>query len=245
GGGTQDAGLPERVNVVYAHGPTKLYKLDPVTKAVTLIGTFQGCTDVIDIALDESSNAFVTTTDGVYRLDLATARCTLVSLGSYPNSLSFVPKGTLDQNAEALVGYFGATYVRINTTTGAKQNIGALTGGYTSSGDIVSVKDGGTFLTVTGNACSDCLFQVNPTTGNLIKNFGTVNHPDVYGLTYWAGALYGFDDTGKLFGISAQGSGITTANITIPNGAGLVWWGAGSTTSAPVSDADGGSIEIN
>ena len=244
GGGAPDSGPVELVNVVYAHGPSKLYKLDPVTKAVTLIGTFQGCSNVIDLALDENSNAFVTTSNGVYSLDLTTVKCTLISTGSYPNSLSFVPRGALDPSAEALVGYFGSTYVRINTGTGAISNIGALDGGYASSGDIVSVKDGGTFLTVDGNGCADCLIQVNPKTGALIKNFGTVNHAKVWGLTYWAGALYGFDETGKLFQISANGTGITTTNITIPNGTGLVWWGAGSTTSAPVVDADGGGIEI-
>lgn len=244
GGGAADAGPPELVNVVYAHGPSKLYKLDPVTKAVTLLGTFQGCSNVIDLALDENSNAFVTTSTGVYRLDVATVKCTLIATGTYPNSLSFVPKGTLDPAAEALVGYEGANYVRINTSTGAISTIGALTGGYQSSGDIVSVRDGGTFLTVTGNTCGDCLIQVNPTTGNLIKNYGTVNHSKVFGLAYWAGALYGFDNTGKLFQISASGTGISTANITIPNGTGLQWWGAGSTTSAPVVDADGGGIQI-
>jgi hypothetical protein len=240
--GPVDSSLPE-VAVVYAHSPSDLYKLDPTTKAITHIGPFSGCSSVIDLALDANSNAFVTTFGGVYTLNLKTAACTLISTGSYPNSLSFVPKGTLDATQEALVGYLGATYVRIDTKTGAVTNVGALTGGYSSSGDIVSVNGGGTFLTVNGNGCGDCLLQVNPKTGDMIKSYGTVNHSAVYGIAYWGGALYGFDNAGEIFEITAKGSSITTTPVTVPPG--LQWWGAGSTTSAPVADQDGGTIPIN
>ena len=210
-----DTGPPPEVAVVYAHSPSVLYKLDPVTKTVTTVGPFSGgCSSVIDIAIDENSNGYVTTFGGVYKVDLKTAKCTQIATGSYPNSLSFVPKGTLDPNVEALVGYVGSTYVRIDTTTGAVTNVGALTGGYSSSGDIVSVKNG-----------------------------GTVNHSSVFGLAYWAGALFGFDDAGQLFEITANGNGITTSAIPVQGG--LQFWGAGSTTSAPVTDKDGGGIIIN
>lgn len=239
-----DTGPPPEVAVVYAHSPSVLYKLDPLTKAVTTVGTFSGgCSSIIDIAIDENSNGYVTTFGGVYKVDLKTAKCTQIATGSYPNSLSFVPKGTLDPNVEALVGYVGSTYVRIDTATGAVTNVGALTGGYSSSGDIVSVKNGGTFLTVTGPSCGDCLLQVNPVTGNLVKNYGTVNHSSVFGLAYWAGALFGFDNAGELFEITANGNGIKTTAIPVQGG--LQFWGAGSTTSAPVTDKDGGGIIIN
>ena len=66
-------------------------------------------------------------------------------IDTYPNSLSFVPKGTVDPNVEALVGYNGGTYVRIDTVTGAVTSIGNLGSGYSSSGDIVR-------LPIPGNA---------------------------------------------------------------------------------------------
>jgi hypothetical protein len=164
---------------------------------------------------------------------------------SYPNSLSFVPAGTLDPNAEALVGYQGATYVQINTTSGAITNVGGLTGGYQSSGDIVSVIGGGTFLTVNGNNCGDCLLQVNPTTGDMIQNYGSVNHASVFGLAFWAGTVYGFDDGGQVFSIDVTNGMVTTNDIPVPNPpAGLEFWGAGSTTSAPAKAADGGGIPV-
>ena len=46
---------------------------------------------------------FVTTFNGFFKVDCTTAACTSIKSGTYPNSLSFVPKGTVDPNAEALV----------------------------------------------------------------------------------------------------------------------------------------------
>lgn len=91
--------------------------------------------------------ASATSFSAFYSLDLATAKCTQIAQGDFPNSLSFVPKGTVDPSSEALVGYVGSTYVRIDPKTGATTNIGSLSGGYRSSGDVVSVKGGGNFLT--------------------------------------------------------------------------------------------------
>jgi hypothetical protein len=245
---TADAGPPAdagTIAVVYAHSDDTLYQLDPTTNAITVIGTFSGCSDVIDIAVDESSDAYVTTESGFYKLDLTSAACTHIADGSYPNSLSFVPKGTLDPNVEALVGYNGATYVRIDTTSGAVTNVGSLSGGYSSSGDIVSVIGGGTFLTVNGNGCSDCLLQVDPATGNLIQNYGSVSHSNVFGLAFWGGTAYGFDDQGDVFSIDVSNGQIVTTAIPVPNApSGLSFWGAGSTTSAPPTAADGGGIPI-
>src|SRR5215472_567374 len=100
---------------VFAESLDTLFKLDPTTKAVTVVGMFQGCSQVVDIALDKDSNMYATTIDGFYKVDRTSAACTLIQMGSgYPNSLSFVPAGTLDPNVEALVGYVNDQYVRID-----------------------------------------------------------------------------------------------------------------------------------
>jgi hypothetical protein len=245
GGGTHDGAPGPEIAVVYAHSADTLYKLDPNTKAVTVVGMFSGCTSVIDIAIDQASNAYVTTSSALYKLDLATAACTHVASHSYPNSLSFVPQGTLDPNAEALVGYVGSQYIRIDTQTGAITNVGQLTGGYSSSGDIVSVKGGGTFLTVNGNTCGDCLLQVDPKTGDIIQNYGDVHHSQVFGLAFWGGTAYGFDNAGTVFTVGVSGGAVVTQDIPVPNApANLSFWGAGSTTSAPAMSSDGGGIPI-
>ncbi|MFT3765024.1 MAG: hypothetical protein QM820_05850 [Minicystis sp.] len=235
-GGPGDGGNPNEVAEVFAHSPDTLYRLDPDAKTVTTIGPFQNCgffSSVIDIAIDKDGAMFAATSSGLYKVDKTTAACTLIADGSYPNSLSFVPKGTVDPNAEALVGYLGSTYVRIDTTTGQVTTIGAITGGYSSSGDIVSVIGGGTYLTVKGNNCADCIIEVDPKTGDLKKMIGPLAHTNVFGLAFWGGFAYGFDDAGELFQIDLATG--TSTIIPVPNAPPtLVFWGAGSTTSAPL-----------
>jgi hypothetical protein len=235
GGSDSNAPPPDLVAEVYGHSADTLYKLDPDTKAVTVVGPFNGCTSVIDIALDGSSKLFGTTDTGLYAIDKATAKCTLLGSGSFPNSLSFVPKGTVDPNVEALVGYEGSDYVRIDPTNGKKTTIGSIGGGFSSSGDIVSVKNGPTYLTVKGDNCDDCVLEVDPTTGAMKKNWGSIKHTNVFGLAFWAGSIYGFDDGGELFEVTLTGGTLTTTPIAIPgHPSNLSFWGAGSTTSAPV-----------
>lgn len=230
---------PAEVNEVFGHSSKTLFRLDPKTKAVTAVGDFSGCDSVIDIALDEASTIFAASYDSLYRVDKNTAKCTEISAGSYPNSLSFVPKGTALPNDEALVGYDGADYVRIDTTTGSKTKIGTLGGGFVSSGDIVSVKGGKTYLTVKGGSCNnnDCLVEVNPATGALVKNWGSIEHKSVFGLSFWAGKIYGFSEGGDLFEVTFGTSQLATTLIPIPSKpSGLSFWGAGSSTSAPLVD---------
>lgn len=223
------------IHEVFGHSATTLYRLDPDTKAVTVVGDFKGCSAVTDIALDESSQLFATTNGGLYKVDKATAQCTEIAKGSYPNSLSFVPKGTVDANAEALVGFVDDEYIRIDTSTGAISKIGSLGGGMRSSGDIVSVKGGASYLTVKSSSCNDCLVEINPKTGSVVKNWGTIAHKDVFGLAFWGGKVYGFGNDGDLFEVTFSASSIKTQPITVTSApSDLSFWGAGSTTSAPL-----------
>jgi hypothetical protein len=229
-----DAGPPPVNAEVYAHSPDTLYRLDPITKKMTTVGLFGGCGTVIDIALDKNGAMFGTSFGGLYKINKSTAACTEVALGGYPNSLSFVPAGTVDPVNEALVGYNGTQYVRIDTNNGNVTTIGDLgNAGYSSSGDMVSLIGGASYLTVNGVGCSDCLVEVNPTTGALVTLIGKLNHQSVYGLAYWAGIAYGFDAGGKLFQIDVTNA--ATVDIPIPNApANLIFYGAGSTTAAPL-----------
>lgn len=229
-----DAAAPPLVAQVFAHSADTLYRLDPDTKGVTTVGDFKGCSSVVDLAIDKDGVMFATTFDGLYRIDPKTAACSQVATGSYPNSLSFVPKGTLDPNEEALVGYVGSDYVRIDKTTGTVTTVGSLgKGDYQSSGDIVSAIGGGTYLTVKGGDCADCIVEVEPKTGAMKSMIGHLDHQSVFGLAFWGGVAYGFDDSGMLFQID-----LTTAKTTLipmPGApAGVSFWGAGSTTAAPL-----------
>src|SRR6185295_5774989 len=104
-------------------------------------------------------------------------------------SLTYVPEGTLVTNAEALVGYADDKYVRVDPTTGAVTQIGTLNN-EPASGDVVSIKGGGTYLTVKvgiGDAVSggDRIVEVDPKTGALKRIIGPTGSADVLGLGYW------------------------------------------------------------
>ncbi|MCC6644020.1 MAG: hypothetical protein IT374_00400 [Polyangiaceae bacterium] len=233
---------------VYAHSPDTLYKLDPGTKATTTVAKFSGCKDqVIDLAVDKAGRVFVTTFTSLERVDPVTAKCTTLKTGltgTFPNSLSFVPAGTISPSDETLVGYQAAldgdAYVRVDTTTGAVSPVpggGGLPAGYQSSGDIVSVIGGGTYLTIKGGGgaygtCADCLVEVDPKTGNVLKKVATLKFGSVFGLAFWAGITYGFTSSGQLFSVDLKT--VTATEISIPQKpSGLKFWGAGSTTCAP------------
>lgn len=239
------SGQPAEIAEVFGHSDDTLYRLDPETKNVSVVGQFSGCAKVIDIALTEGSKIYATSYQSLYEVDKATAKCTEIAKGSsFPNSLSFVPKGTLDPNEEALVGYVDADYVRIDTKTGAVSKVGTLgDANLVSSGDVVSVKGGATYLTVkshkSGTGCekTDCLVEIDPTTGKIAKRWGSIEHSNVFGLSFWAGKIYGFDDTGELFEVTFGSTQLATKAIGIPQKPStLSFWGAGSTTSAPVSE---------
>lgn len=240
GGGMNTGGGVPLEAEVFGHSADTLYKLDPLTHEVTVVGDFSGCENVIDIAIDKDDNIFGTTYEGLYRINKLTAACTEVSAGTYPNSLSFVPEGTLEPAEEVLVGYLDADYVRINTSTGQISTVAvdAIGQGYISSGDIVSVINGGTYLTIKGGAdCTDtdCLVEVNPSTGALVTHWGSLPYDQIFGLAFWGGAAYGFTNGGELFEITF-GNG-TVGTVPIPfSGApqDLSFWGAGSTTAAPL-----------
>lgn len=233
-------GVPDQVAEVFAHSADTLYRIDLDTNQVQTIGSFSGCNgSVIDIALDKDSQMYGTTFEGLYRIDRTTADCSFIANGSFPNSLSFVPAGTLDPVQERLVGYLGANYVRIDTTTGAVVTIGsnALNNGLESSGDIVSVIDGPTLLTVKGTGCEDldCVVAIDPSTGEALGNLGSAGYNDVFGVAFWAGSLYGFTRAGELFEfVQDDDGGITTTPIQVSSG--LEFYGAGSTTAAPPTD---------
>ena len=151
---------PPAPGKVYAHSADTLYLLEPISKQVTMVGTFTNCPgSMVDIAIDKSgkmTGAVAISFNGalggaMVTVNAANAQCEVLSRG--PNlltSLTYVPEGTLLANAEALVGYADDRYVRVDPATGALTDIGLLnnaaSGGrrWLSSGDVVSIKGGGT-----------------------------------------------------------------------------------------------------
>jgi hypothetical protein len=238
---------------VYAHSADTLYLLEPISKQVTMVGVFDCTGSMVDIAIDKSGK--MTGSAGIsfngalggalFTINPANAHCQELSRG--PNlltSLTYVPEGTLVADAEALVGYADDRYVRVDPATGALTDVGLLndaaSGGtkWISSGDVVSIKGGGTYLTVkaeNGNTDrrGDRIVEVNPKTGALVRLIGPTGMDDVLGLGYWGGVAYGFTIAGSLIQIDlTTGAGTV---IPIPGAPpDLMFLGAGTTTVAPI-----------
>ena len=261
--GNADVVLP--VGEVYGHSATTLFKLEPFSKTITTIGNFDcfnpcsglltGC-GMWDIAIDEKGQMYGTGVTALnslqgagklVKVDKATGHCTEIkTLGAsqlYPNSLTFVPAGVLDPNVEVLVGYVNENYARIDLVTGVQTGIGSLNPNPTntlwySSGDIVSIKGGKSFLTAKPSSDpnysgTDTLLEIDPATGKVVKAIGDTTFTKLWGLAFWAGTAYGFSAAGQLCAIDlTTGTGTPIPQKGIPNG--LAWWGAGVTTVAPL-----------
>jgi hypothetical protein len=244
---------------IFAHGERTLYRFNPLTREFSVVGDFSCFTSeftlavMLDIALDASGNMIGAATiqsghgdisDRLVSIDKTTAACTFVKLGSFPNSLAYVPVGTLLPDREALVGYEDDVYVRIDPTSGLTATVGHLNVGgatdWVSSGDIVSVEGGGTYLTVVprGNpppdAGGDRIVEVDPATGQMIRMIGPTGASGLYGLGYWGGVAYGFSSGGTLVRIDLTNGASTVIPLTNVPAEGLKFLGAGTTTAAPI-----------
>ena len=248
---------PPAPGKVYAHSDSTLWLLEPISKQMTMVGAFDcvsagDVASMVDIAIDRAGKmtgsagiSFNMSLGGaLVSIDPTNAHCTILNRGAnLVTSLTYVPEGTLLAGAEALVGYAEDRYVRVDPATGAVTDIGPLnnaaSGGTTwvSSGDVVSIKDGGTYLTVkpeTGStAGGDRIVEVDPKTGALKRIIGATGMVDVLGLGYWGGIAYGFTIAGTLIQIDLR-TGAGTV-IPIPGATSeLSFLGAGTTTIAPI-----------
>lgn len=255
---------PSTEGRVYAHTTRKLFLYEPINNVLTEIGTFS-CLDptnsldyIIDLAVDRTGTMYATTLDRFLKVDPITAKCDELGIADidldYPNALSFVPAGTVDPTKEALVGYasdfnaFNAViYVQIDTTNGKmtrKGNMNATAAGpqYRASGDFVSIiaDSNRTYATVKlktdGGTGTDLLAQINPVSGQVIKIIGDTKQNDLWGVGYWAGKGYGFSSNGRIIQIDmATGLGVIVKEPKTDAGGILPWYGAGSTTQAPLN----------
>jgi hypothetical protein len=242
---------------VYAHTRDELFLFDPLAKTLTRIGQF-GCLDsgdrVLDIALDRDGVMYGTTDDGFLKIDALDATCEYVkrdAIVRYPNSLAFVPAGTVDDTKETLVGYQydpaatnqATVYVQISLTTGAVAKVGDLNPAgaavkYKSSGDFIALIRNGNkaFLTVKtidpdAGSGNDLLAEIDPSSGQIKQILGDTQKKNLYGFGQWAGTGYGFSDTGEILEVD-MATGAAATLLTLDAGT-RSWFGAGVTTDSP------------
>lgn len=260
---------------VYAHSAYALYLWDPLVQKLTKVGDFNlkdhgpdidgnPLEGMIDIALDRDSVMYGTTYFGFVKIDPTTAKVTYIkesdTIFQFPNSLSFVPIGTVDPTKEALVGYVKkdtaatTTYVRVDLATGVLVPQGELnppgaTKTWKSSGDIIAMIRNGNkaYLTVRevdladggGDLVaseSDSLAEIDPKTGQIISIKGSIGQSNFYGLGQWAGTAYGFNGSGNIVSINLDtGAGTTITTLKFDDGGIVPWYGAGVTTDSPTA----------
>lgn len=219
---------------VFAHSADTLYRVDPDTFQIQPVGAFgwpSGADQMTDIALDRDGTMIGVSFDRVYAVDPDTAACTsLAELDSSFNGLSFVPRpGAAGQEMLLGAAQDGSVY-EVDPATGATSPRGQYGDGMGSSGDIVSVEGFGTAATVTDLwEDDDRLATVDPMTGDATV-VGATGVIDIWGLGYWGDQVYGFAEDGRFVLIDR-----TTGAAQVMADAGVAWWGAGVTTSAPVT----------
>lgn len=236
--GGPDAPPGEGEVAVFAHTSSTLFRVDPDTLQIARVGDFgwPGVADTMtDIAIDSAGVMIGVSFTSVYRIDPATAQTTLLSSGLSGefNGLSFVPGEQATGNPEAadvLVGtrnLDGAVF-SIDPMTGQATQIGNMGGGFSSSGDLVSVRDFGTAATTTGVG-ADVLVRLAAVTF-AAQAIGTdTGYGDIWGVGFWKGKIYGFTDGGAFVLIDPVSGAATLVTTTAE-----AWWGAAVTTRAPV-----------
>jgi len=204
---------PVLVEDAYVVTDRTLYRLLAEPLRLEEVGTLDGCSSVIDVALSGDGRLFVTQSFAISEVDPDTADCELLASGVYPDSLAFLPFGTYAPDEEALVGVRGSMLVRYDIDTGSGSWVGSV-GDYDSSGDLATVPGVGTFLTVTGDV-TDFLLEIDPLTGEAVHEWGALGRPHVFGLGFFAQTLFGFTAVGEVFEIELGDGDLATTPADI------------------------------
>ena len=221
---------------VYAHSSSALYRVDPDTLAITLVGNFTfggGSDQITDIAIDKTGLMIGISFTSVYRIDATNAACTRLSqnISETFNGLSFVPASEVGQTGpDVLVATRNASGAvsKIDPMTGAVTQIGNM-GSFSSSGDLVSVAGFGTMQTADNGISPDRLVRLAPNTFAATAVGSTIGYGDIWGVAYWKGKIFGFTEAGQFITIDPN-----TGAGTLVQSNGPHWWGAAVTTLAPV-----------
>ncbi len=239
GNGNADAPEIQENAAVYAHTSTELYRVNPDTFTVSLVAPFTGAAagdTMTDIAIDKDGQMVGISYTRVYRIDLQTGVTERAGTGTLPqefNGLSFVPSILAFglEGPDVLIGSRNSDgkIFQVDPLTGAVNQIGDMGAGYTSSGDIVAVRNFGIVATTGATLGPDTLVRLAPTTFAATPIGSTTGWDNLWGIGFWKGKVFGFAESGP-FVVVDTGTGAGT----LVDDSGRAWWGAAVTTAAPV-----------
>jgi len=232
-------GEPEFMGWVYSHSSDQLYRVDPHTLEVSLVGSFgwpAGMENELmtDLAVNKEGELTGMSFGAVYSVDPETAACTFLSnLTRSFNGMSYVPASEFGARGnDVLVGTaLDGSIWRIDPVTGNSEEIGNFGNGYISSGDIVSVEGFGTIATVNlfDQDAIDLLARIDLLNGGVATIIGSTGMYDIWGVGFWGGKVYGFAATNEFVDLDT-----TTGLATLISDGPVNWWGAAVTTIAPI-----------
>ena len=221
---------------VYAHSNTVLYKIDFSTNTLVTIGSFNVMDTMTDLAVAPDNTIYTVSKTNLYTASPTDGHATLVSgiqtCGTDNVALSTTPDGKL------WVGDGAGDFCEIDITASPPtvKNIGMLGGTMALSGDLVGVGDGTLFGTAldtsnTMTSKNNVLVTIDPSTGKIAKQIGPTGFPQLYGVAYAQGMVFGFthDGTGRVITIDPK-SGVGTLYNTFND----------PTTNKPISFAGAG-----
>lgn len=248
--GAEDAGLPTTTPdadaqlgpepFFYVSTESTLYSYAPLSKTWKLLADLKAtCPYAYELAVDSAGALYgaSNTLRKIYAFD-ATFHCTEVPGPATGDpwgwTLSFVPKTVFGDPTDTIVGYTYRDYYRVLPGGGTVLVTGnALDPQMQPSGDIVSMGNRA-FVSVTGSAdctTADCLIEIDPKTGLIVKNWGTFPGTGVWALAHHGGKIYGFRSTGEVYEATLADP-LDVKTLPGP-AAGMIFSGAGSSTAAP------------
>jgi len=209
---------------IYANSPDALYRVNPVTFAVTKVGNFNAGDQMTDVAVTPAGAVYGVSFTTLYAISKTTGAATALGAlgGNGNNSLTFLPGGQL------LASDSSGDLKTINPTTAAVTYVGSYGGSLGSSGDLVAVASGQMFGTAPGPS-SDMLVKVNTATG-AATSVGATGKSSVWGLAYAGSRVIGFTTAGEILKIDP-----VTGATTLLASTGISFWGAGQSPSVIAS----------
>jgi hypothetical protein len=226
---------------VYAHSDTVLYSIDLSTKTLVKVGDFNAPKgDVItDLAVAPDGTLYVISHTTLYTASATDGHVTSVgpitSCGMEGVAFTSTPDGSL------YAGDYKGTFCKIDPSTSPPKvtTVGTLGGGLALSGDLVAVADGTMYGTAyklsdaskTGTQLNNLLVKIDPSTGTATQQLGSTGYPELFGVSYALGQVFGFthDGTGDVLTIDPMtGHGTLFNTFTDPSsGKGISFAGAG------------------
>ena len=249
GGQAGCASQPQGCYTVYAHSNTNLYRIDLSTKVLVSVGAFNApkvvegskmVTDVItDLAVAPDDTIYVISHTRLYTASATDGHVTLVgpitSCGAQAVALTSTTDGKL------YTGDFQGAFCQIDPTASPPTvtSLGMIGSGLALSGDLVAVDDGTMYGTAyklsdpakTGTQLKNLLIKLDPTTGHVLQTLGSTGYPELFGVSFALGKVFGFthDGSGDVVTIDpTTGAGTLFNTFNDPTtGKGISFSGAG------------------